>query len=52
MTPADEVKKRLSKEDGEMKSDVSSLEKRLHYLETTFKNSRQNLDRVLNAGGG
>ncbi|KAF2094545.1 Prefoldin [Rhizodiscina lignyota] len=52
MTPADEVKQRLSTEDSELKSDVSSLEKRLQYLETTFKNSRQNLDKVLKAGGG
>lgn len=52
MTPTDEVKQRLSKEDGTLKSDVSNLEKRLQYLETTFKNSRENLDKVLKAGGG
>lgn len=50
MTPSQDVKKRLEAEDGELQSDVSNLEKKLHYLETTFKNSRANLDKVLRSG--
>lgn len=52
MTPSKEVKKRLEVENGELKSDVSNLEKKLHYLETTFKNSRANLDKVLKGSSG
>jgi prefoldin subunit 1 len=50
MTPSADVKKRLESENKELQSDVSNLEKKLHYLETTFKNSRSNLDKVLQSG--
>lgn len=46
-TPAESVKTRLDKEGDTLKSDVSNLEKKLHYLETTYKNSRDHLDQVL-----
>lgn len=52
LTPTDEVKKRITTESTEVKSDVSNLEKKLHYLETTFQKSKENLDKVLKAGGG
>lgn len=51
MTAPAEVKKRLQGETAELESDVSNLNKKLNYLETTFKNSRANLDRVLQSGG-
>jgi len=43
---------RLTAEGVELKSDVSNLEKKLHYLETTYKNSKDNLEQILNSAGG
>jgi prefoldin subunit 1 len=51
-TPSREVMDRLTAESGELKSDISSLEKKLHYLETTYKNSKENLEQILNSAGG
>lgn len=48
-TPPQEVMDRLAAESVELKSDISSLEKKLHYLETTYKNSKENLDQILNS---
>lgn len=46
-----DVKQRLSKETNELRSDVSNLEKKLHYHETTYKNSRHHLDQIMGVGG-
>lgn len=35
-----------------MKKDIAELEKRLHYQETTFKNSREHIDKILQTGAG
>ena len=51
LSPRAHVEKRLSSEAGDLKSDINNLEKRLHYLETTHKNSRDNIDQILNSGG-
>ncbi|KAL8929805.1 MAG: hypothetical protein Q9208_000949 [Pyrenodesmia sp. 3 TL-2023] len=45
-TPVDHVEKRLASETTELKSDISSLNKKLHYLETTHKNSREHIDQI------
>lgn len=50
-SPTSDVKTRLSKESEDLKSDVVNLEKKLHYLETTYKNSREHLDAVFKNGG-
>jgi len=50
-SPIDEVEKRLRKETTELKSDVENLGKKLHYLETTHKNSREHIDQIFNSGG-
>jgi prefoldin subunit 1 len=50
--PSTEVRQRLASESVELKSDKSNLEKKLHYLETTFKNSKDNIDKILQSGGG
>lgn len=50
-SPMNEVEKRLSSETSELKSDISNLEKKLHYLETTHKNSREHIDQIFNSGG-
>ncbi|KAF1810329.1 Prefoldin, partial [Eremomyces bilateralis CBS 781.70] len=46
-TPAPAVKKRLQSETEGLKSDMTNLEKKLHYLETTYKNSIDNLEQLL-----
>lgn len=46
-----DVEKRLSSETAELKSDISNLNKKLHYLETTHKNSREHIDKIIKSGG-
>ena len=48
--PTDSVEKRLSAETSELKSDISNLNKKLHYLETTHKNSRDHIDQIFRSG--
>ena len=50
-TPKAELNKRLTSESGELKTDVSKLEKKLHYLETTHKNSREHIEKIFRSGG-
>ena len=50
-SPRTEVEKRLSSETAELKSDISNLNKKLHYLETTHKNSRDHIDQIFKSGG-
>ncbi|KAL2218159.1 prefoldin subunit 1, partial [Thermoascus aurantiacus ATCC 26904] len=49
-TPISTVEKRLSSEMEEIKSDITNLEKKLQYLETTQKNSRENIEQILKSG--
>ncbi|KAL8739048.1 MAG: hypothetical protein Q9181_000230 [Wetmoreana brouardii] len=49
--PLDGVQKRLASETAELKSDVSNLNKKLHYLETTHKNSREHIDQIFKSSG-
>ena len=44
------MEKRLSLETGELKSEISNLTKKLHYLETTQKNSREHIDKIMQSG--
>lgn len=46
-----DVEKRLSSETAELKSDISNLNKKLHYLETTHKNSREHIEKIIQSGG-
>ncbi|KAL2828922.1 Prefoldin [Aspergillus cavernicola] len=48
--PRQTVDKRISTESTELKSEIGNLEKRMHYLEMTFKNSRENLEQILKSG--
>ena len=50
-SPIDEVDERLSSETAELKSDISNLKKKLHYLETTQKNSREHIEKIMRSGG-
>lgn len=49
--PMDTVDKRLSTESGEKKTEITNLQKKLDYFETTHRNSRQNLEQILKSGG-
>ncbi|KAF1984798.1 Prefoldin [Aulographum hederae CBS 113979] len=52
LTPTEEVKKRLETESEELKSETANLEKKLHYLETTYRTSRENIDQLFKRAGG
>ncbi|CAK7563986.1 MAG: hypothetical protein SEPTF4163_001869 [Sporothrix epigloea] len=43
---------KLSKQIKTLESDVDGLGKRLHYLETTAKNSQEHIAQILRRGGG
>ena len=51
-SPTSEVRERLSAESEELKSDKSNLGKKLNYLETTYKNSQDHLERLFKSGSG
>lgn len=50
-SPKPNVEKRLSSETTELKSDIANLNKKLNYLETTFKNSQEHMNRIFSSGG-
>ena len=50
-TPISTVDKRLSAQSAALKKEISELEKKLHYLETTHQNSREHIERILQSGG-
>ncbi|KAI9749939.1 MAG: hypothetical protein M4579_006674 [Chaenotheca gracillima] len=50
-SPSADVQKRLTTESTELKSDITNLEKKLHYLETTHKNSRDHMEQIFNRSG-
>lgn len=50
-SPKSDVKVRLTKEGETIKKDMEGLEKKMHYLETTYKNSKDHLDAVFKNGG-
>ena len=50
-SPTSDVEQRLSSETEELKSDISNLNKKLHYLETTHKNSREHIEKMMQSGG-
>lgn len=49
--PMNTVDKRLSTESTEKKNEITNLQKKLEYFETTHKNSRMNLEQILKSGG-
>lgn len=48
--PTTSINSRLQAEMKECKSDIENLEKKLQYLETTYKNSRDHIDQILKSG--
>ncbi|EME49109.1 hypothetical protein DOTSEDRAFT_118094, partial [Dothistroma septosporum NZE10] len=51
LTSTEGVKTRQAKEAADVKAEIASLEKKLHYLETTFKNSQQHIEALFKNGG-
>lgn len=51
LSPMAELKEKYAAQSTELKSDTSNLEKKLHYLETTAKNSQAHIDQMLKSGG-
>lgn len=49
--PTADVEGKLSAKTGELKTEISNLRKKLHYLETTYKNSREHIDQIFKSGG-
>lgn len=45
------VKDRLGSQSKDNKTEISNLEKKLHYLETTAKNSQDHINQMLKSGG-
>lgn len=48
--PTADVEKKVSEQTKEVTSDISNLKKKLHYLETTHKNSRDHIDQIFKTG--
>ena len=48
--PINTLNKRLATESADLDKDIKDLEKRLQYQETTFKNSRQHIEKILQGG--
>lgn len=51
-TPQATLNTKLAKQSKELKDETTALEKKLHYLETTAKNSRAHIERLLKGGVG
>ena len=48
--PTKTVNDRLATESSALKKDITDLEKKLHYQETTFRNSREHIEKILQSG--
>ncbi|KAI7787066.1 prefoldin subunit 1 [Diaporthe eres] len=49
--PAPELKDKLESQTKQVDTDIDGLSKRLHYLETTAKNSQEHIEAMLRRGG-
>lgn len=49
--PASGLQDKLDSQTKAMQTDVESLGKRLHYLETTAKNSQEHIEKMLRGAG-
>jgi dihydroceramidase len=49
--PVPGLQKKLDSQMKDMQTEVESLGKRLHYLETTAKNSQEHIDKMLKGAG-
>jgi len=51
LTSTQDVKQRQTKEAEDVKKELANLDKKLHYLETTYKNSHEHMEQILKRGG-
>lgn len=51
LTSPEEVKQRQAKESTDVDKEMENLNKKLHYLETTYNNAQQHLEQIFNRGG-
>ncbi|KAK3072812.1 hypothetical protein LTR53_006131 [Teratosphaeriaceae sp. CCFEE 6253] len=51
LTSSGEVKQRQATEAQDIKKELANLDKKQHYLETTFKNSKEHMEQILSRGG-
>ncbi|KAF2161790.1 hypothetical protein M409DRAFT_69589 [Zasmidium cellare ATCC 36951] len=51
LTSTEDVKGRQAKEATDVKAEIANLEKKLHYLETTYNNSQQHMEALFKRGG-
>lgn len=51
LTSTNEVKQRQTKEGEAVKAEIENLNKKLNYLETTFKNSKDHMEAIFKRGG-
>lgn len=49
--PINTLTQRLASESSSLTKEISDLDKKLHYQETTYKNSRQHIDKILQTSG-
>lgn len=49
--PVPEMQNKLDSQIKQVETDVDSLSKKLHYLETTAKNSQDHIEAILRRGG-
>ena len=51
LTTTEEVKQRQAKESTDVDKEMENLNKKLHYLETTYNNAQQHLEQIFKGGG-
>lgn len=51
LTSTEDVKVRQAKQATDIKAELANLDKKLHYLETTYKNSQQHMEALFKRGG-
>lgn len=51
LTTTEDVKKRQAKEAEDVKQELANLDKKLNYLEQTYKNSTEHMEQILKRGG-
>ena len=51
LTSTTEVKQQQTKQAEDVKKELVNLDKKLHYLEQTYKNSTDHIEQILRRGG-
>lgn len=51
LTSTEDIKARQAKESTDAKAEITNLEKKLNYLEMTYKNSQQHMDQLFKRSG-